>query len=94
MTIAIWLCNNKGIYNRDVKNEELLCSNLSLLLVTLLSEVILSYLGTKPNAASTVSVGQSRAAVGAMFIELKGNYCAGRNWIFNKPRRHHFVQFN
>ena len=44
------------MYDRDVKDEELLCSNLFLLLVTLLSEVILSYLGTKPNAASTVSV--------------------------------------
>ena len=54
--MAIWLCNNKGMYDRDVKDEELLCSNLFLLLVTLLSEVILSYLGTKPNAASTVSV--------------------------------------
>ena len=53
MTMAIWLCNNKGMYDRDVKDEELLCSNLFLLLVTLLSEVILSYLGTKPNAAST-----------------------------------------
>ena len=44
------------MYDRDVKEEELLCSNLFLLLVTLLSEVILSYLGTKLNAASTVSV--------------------------------------
>ena len=38
--MAIWLCNNKGMYDRDVKDEELLCSNLFLLLVTLLSEVI------------------------------------------------------
>ena len=56
MTMTIWLCNNKGMYDRDVKDEELLCSNLFLLLVTLLSEVILSYLGTKPNAASSISV--------------------------------------
>ena len=28
---------------------------------------------------------QSRAAVGAMFIELIGVHCAGRNWIFNTP---------
>ena len=53
MAIWLWLCNNKGMYDRDV---ELLGSNLFLLLVTHLSEVILSYLGTKPNAASTVSV--------------------------------------
>ena len=32
--MAIWLCNNKGMYDRDVKDEELLCSNLFLLLVT------------------------------------------------------------
>ena len=44
------------MYDRDVNDEELLCSNLFLLLVTLLSEVILSYLGTNPNVASTVSV--------------------------------------
>ena len=56
MTMAIWLYNNKGIYDHDVKDKELLCSNLFLLLVILLSEVILSYLETKPNTASTVSV--------------------------------------
>ena len=54
--MAIYLCSNKGMYDLDFKDEELLCSNLFLLLVTLLSEVILSNLGTKPNAASTVSV--------------------------------------
>ena len=27
--MAIWLCNNKGMYDRDVKDEELLGSNLS-----------------------------------------------------------------
>ena len=26
--MAIWLCNNKGMYDRDVKDEELLGSNL------------------------------------------------------------------
>ena len=26
---------------------------------------------------------QPRAAVGAIFIELIGVYCTGRNWIFN-----------
>ena len=56
MTMAIWLYHNKCMYDRYVKDEELLYSNLFLLLVTLLSEVILSYLGTKPNAASTVSI--------------------------------------
>ena len=32
--MAIWLCNNKGMYDRDVKDKELLGSNLFLLLVT------------------------------------------------------------
>ena len=32
--MAIWLCNNKGMYDRDFKDEELLGSNLFLLLVT------------------------------------------------------------
>ena len=31
--MAIWLYNNKDIYDRDVKDEELLGSNLFLLLV-------------------------------------------------------------
>ena len=76
MTIALCLCYNKGMLDRYVEDEELLCSNLFLLLVTLLSEVILSYLGTKPNAASTVSmICQSRAAVGAMYIELISVHC-------------------
>ena len=29
--MAIWLCNNKGMYDRDVKDKELLGSNLFLL---------------------------------------------------------------
>ena len=32
--MAILLCNNKGMYDRDVKDEELLGSNLFLLRVT------------------------------------------------------------
>ena len=28
--MAIWLCNNKGLYDRDVKDEELLGRNLFL----------------------------------------------------------------
>ena len=32
--MAIWLCNNNGMYDRDVKDKVLLGSNLFLLLVT------------------------------------------------------------
>ena len=32
--MAIWLCNNKGMYDVDFGDEELLGSNLFLLLVT------------------------------------------------------------
>ena len=32
MAMAIWLCSNKDMYDHNVKDEELLCSSLFLLL--------------------------------------------------------------